>query len=65
MTVSAISNNTTWIKTDPLFIIGNGTSEVARHNAMVIYKNGNMVLKNPNAFYYNKLEADLPVASQW
>ena len=57
----AISNNTTWIKTDPLFIIGNGTSEAARHNAMVIYKDGNMVLKNPNAFYYNKLEADYPL----
>ena len=35
----AVSNNTTWIHSDPIFMIGNGNSENARHNAMVVYKN--------------------------
>ncbi len=35
------SNQTTWIDTDPLLMLGNGTSDLARNNAMVVYKNGN------------------------
>jgi hypothetical protein len=42
----ASSSKTSWVPTDPLFILGNGTTDNARHNAMVVYKNGNMVLKN-------------------
>jgi hypothetical protein len=30
-----------WLSTDHLFVVGNGTSEGTRSNAMVIYKNGN------------------------
>ncbi|MBP6680061.1 MAG: DUF1566 domain-containing protein [Saprospiraceae bacterium] len=62
----AISNNTTWIHSDPIFMIGNGTSENARHNAMVVYKNGNMVLKNPMPFYINKLpvEYEIPIEGE-
>lgn len=30
-----------WIATDPLFIVGNGASAASRHNALVIFKNGN------------------------
>ncbi|HZV71063.1 MAG TPA: DUF1566 domain-containing protein [Saprospiraceae bacterium] len=56
-----ISNNTTWINADPLFMIGNGTSESARHNALVVYKNGNMILKSPAPFYYSKLPAEYPL----
>ena len=41
------SSKTTWVTTDPLLILGNGTSDADRHNAMVVYKNGNLVLKNP------------------
>jgi hypothetical protein len=29
-----------WIATDPVFVIGNGTSASARSNAMTVYKNG-------------------------
>ena len=57
----AISNTTTWVNTDPLWIIGNGTSPANPHNAMVVYKNGNMILKNPAAFYYNKLPVNYQV----
>ena len=32
---------TGWVATDPAFIIGNGTANNARSNAMVVYKNGN------------------------
>jgi hypothetical protein len=34
-------NATTWVNTDPLFEIGNGTS-VVPHNAMTVLKNGNV-----------------------
>ena len=35
------SNLYTWVNSDPLFIIGNGTSNANRKNAMIILKNGN------------------------
>jgi hypothetical protein len=35
------SNIQTWVATDPVLIIGNGTTDASRHNAAVIYKNGN------------------------
>jgi hypothetical protein len=31
-----------WNSTEPIFIIGNGTSDVARSNAMTVLKNGNV-----------------------
>lgn len=36
----ATSSNTSWVSTDPLFIIGNGSSTMSRTNAMVVLKNG-------------------------
>lgn len=33
---------TTWVTTDPLFVIGNGTSSAAKSNAMMVLKNGNV-----------------------
>ena len=32
---------TSWVSTDPVFAIGNGSSALARSNAMTVYKNGN------------------------
>ena len=37
----ASSSNTSWVATDPVFIIGNGTANNARNNALVVLKNGN------------------------
>jgi trimeric autotransporter adhesin len=37
---SIASSNTSWISTDPLFVLGNGSSNTLRSNAMVIQKNG-------------------------
>lgn len=37
----ASSSPTTYIQTDPVFIIGNGTDAVTRSNAMTVLKNGN------------------------
>jgi len=37
----ATSSPTTWITTDPVFVIGNGTAFNARSNAFTILKNGN------------------------
>ncbi len=45
----------------PLFMIGNGDDDDERNNAMVVYKNGNMILKNPLAYYYNKLPNPYPI----
>lgn len=33
-------SNTAWVSTDPLFVLGNGSSNSLRSNAMVIQKNG-------------------------
>jgi hypothetical protein len=41
------SNSTAWVNEDPLLIVGNGTSDADPHNTLVVYKNGNLVLKNP------------------
>ncbi|MEZ4910782.1 MAG: FISUMP domain-containing protein [Saprospiraceae bacterium] len=36
------SNRTSWVDTDPLFMIGNGTADNARSNALLVQKNGKM-----------------------
>jgi hypothetical protein len=36
----ASSSRINWVSTDPLIIFGNGTADNSRHNATVIYKNG-------------------------
>lgn len=33
-----------WVSTDPLFVIGNGTSDVLRNNAFTVLKNGNTTI---------------------
>ncbi len=38
-------NATTWVSTDPLFEIGNGTSATAKSDALVVYKNGNVAVQ--------------------
>src|SRR5688572_18810172 len=58
----SIANSLSWINTDPLLIVGNGTSLNDLHNAMVIYKNGNMVLKNPVTVLSNPGTLPLPVS---
>jgi hypothetical protein len=35
-------NSTSWVGTDPLFEIGNGTGSASRNNAMTVLKNGNV-----------------------
>ncbi len=34
-------DSTSWVDTDPLFVIGNGTSSSALNNALTVYKDGN------------------------
>jgi hypothetical protein len=38
---------TTWVATDPLFEIGNGTSSSATADALVVYKDGSATIKGP------------------
>ena len=42
------SSPTSWVSTDPLFIMGNGTANNARSNAMVVLKNGNVAIGDNN-----------------
>lgn len=44
---SSISS-VSWYPTDPLFVIGNGTNQYARKNAMTVLKNGNTGINTPN-----------------
>ncbi len=48
------SSTTTWIDTDPLFLIGNGTDNATRKNAVAVLKNGNMGINTNTATH--KLE---------
>jgi uncharacterized protein (TIGR02145 family) len=57
----AISNPTGWITTDPLMMLGNGTSDASPHNTLVIYKNGIIISKNPTLVNVNPGVIPLPV----
>lgn len=49
-----VANATSWVASDPLFTIGNGQSSVARSNAMMILKNGNVGIGvSPIALFHN------------
>jgi hypothetical protein len=39
-------SHTTWVATDPLFEVGNGTSSTAKSDALVVYKNGVVAVHN-------------------
>ncbi len=53
-TIAGSSRNS-WVATDPLLIVGNGSSSLAPSNAMTIYKNGDADLNG-----YTKLGSDAP-----
>lgn len=38
------SSLTTWVSTDPVFMIGNGSSTINPNNAFVVYKNGETII---------------------
>ncbi len=54
-------NATTWVATDPLFEIGNGTSDIARSNALTVLKNGNVGIGVTAPAY--RLDVDSPAAN--
>jgi len=58
------SSTVSWIDTDPLFYIGNGSGVglTPLHNAMVVYKNGNMILKNPTIVNTNPASFTVPIS---
>ncbi len=56
------SNKVDWVAADPLLILGNGTASNALHNALVIYKNGSMVLKNPTPVFENPASFSVPIS---
>ncbi len=59
--LSTAPNRFTWNPDNALLVAGNGASTNSRHNAMVLYKNGNLVLKNPSAVTVDPLSYTTPV----
>ena len=47
-TTCSVNGATSWVDTDPLFIVGNGSSMNNRRNAMTVLKNGEV--RFPNAY---------------
>ncbi len=58
----ATSDPDGWVSTDPLLMVGNGVSNTERHNAFTIYKNGNILAKNPTTVAVNPGVVALPVS---
>ncbi len=56
-------NSTANVNIDPLLYIGNGSSNVSRHNTFLIYKNGNLLSKNPTAVLNFNDPYDIPVGA--
>ena len=56
------SNPFNWVPTDPLLTIGNGLGSEARHNALTIYKNGNLLAKNPTTVISDSISTSVPVS---
>jgi len=48
------ANSSSWVSTDPLFVVGNGSSNSSRSNAMLLLKNGSV------SFYGTQLVAGNP-----
>lgn len=44
----ASGNESLWVATDPLFVVGNGASDGVRHNAFKITKDGALYIKDPS-----------------
>lgn len=38
------ASTSTWVDTDQLFVVGNGTGVTSQNNALTVYKNGNAIL---------------------
>ncbi len=57
---TASGSKTAWAGKDPLLYIGNG-SGATRHNTLTIYKNGNIISKNPTTLLSSNTPYDLAV----
>lgn len=58
---ASAENATSNISNDPLVYVGNGSSNIIRHNTLVIYKNGNVISKNPDALTIVNAPYNIPV----
>lgn len=58
----ATSDPNTWVSLDPLFMIGNGSANTERNNALTIYKDGNLIAKHPTAVTSDPGILPLPVS---
>lgn len=48
----APGNESTWVATDPLLVVGNGASDGARNNALTLDKSGNLTVASVNWHHY-------------
>jgi trimeric autotransporter adhesin len=55
---ASFGNASTWVATDPVFEVGNGTGSTARSNAMTILKNGNVGIGTTTPEFLLSLSGD-------
>jgi hypothetical protein len=48
---SLAEDTDSWINTDPLFVVGNGSSTSARSNALAVYKSGETDISTSDSYY--------------
>ncbi|UCG28104.1 MAG: tail fiber domain-containing protein, partial [Bacteroidales bacterium] len=53
------SSSTSWVATDPLFIVGNGSSTSVRSNALTVLKNGNVGIGTVTPAYTLEVEGSI------
>jgi hypothetical protein len=49
-----------WNPTDPLFVIGNGTGDSSRSNALTVWKNGNLFVEGDQTIFGDLLISGVP-----
>ncbi len=54
-----------WVATDPLFVVGNGTAAGSKSNAMMILKNGNIGLGTSSAGYKLDVVGDINITGNF
>jgi hypothetical protein len=55
-------NSEAWLSNDPLFVIGNGSADNARNNAVTVLKNGNVGIENSTPTAPLEIGINLPIS---
>ncbi len=63
--ISASYSKTTWVPTDPLFVIGNGQDAQKVNNAVTVLKNGKVGIGTPNPINILDIPAGIAIGSYY